>query len=75
VAGYPLSYLSNNAPKKRDVLGAILLSVLEGQSRYAHMSSLANAELDARTLDLEKIPCEDSIRDRAWANSPEPTAA
>ena len=28
VAGCPLCYLSNNAPKKRDVLGAILLSVL-----------------------------------------------
>jgi len=56
VVGCPLSYLSNNAPKKRDILGAILLSVLEGQSRYAHMSSLANAELDARTLGMDKIP-------------------
>lgn len=62
VAGCPLCYLSNNAPKKRDVLGTILLSVLEGHSRYAHMSSLANAELDAQTLGMEKIPCEDSIR-------------
>jgi hypothetical protein len=62
VAGCPLYYMSNNAPKKRDVLGAILLSVLEGHSRYAHMSSLGNAELDARTLGMDKIPCEDSIR-------------
>jgi hypothetical protein len=62
VANCPLLYLSNNAPKKRDVLGAILLSVLEGQSRYAHMSSLAKSELDAQTLGMENIPCEDSIR-------------
>jgi len=26
----PLAYLSNNAPNKRDVLGEILLSVLDG---------------------------------------------
>jgi len=29
----PLSYRSNNAPDKRDVLGTILLSVLSGHSR------------------------------------------
>jgi len=58
----PLAYLSNNAPSKRDVLGEILLSVLEGQPRYAHMASLANAQLDAQTLGMEKIPSEDSIR-------------
>ena len=58
----PLVYLSNNAPNKRDVLGEILLSVLEGQTRYAHMASLANAELDAQTMGMEKIPSEDSIR-------------
>ena len=29
VADCPLFYLSNNAPKKRDILGANLLSVLE----------------------------------------------
>jgi len=44
----PLAYLSNNAPSKREVLGEILLSVLEGQTRYAHMASLANAELESR---------------------------
>lgn len=58
----PLVYLSNNAPAKRDVLGTILLSVLEGHTRYAHISSLAGAQLDARTLEMGKIPCEDSIR-------------
>jgi hypothetical protein len=36
----PLSYQSNNAPKKRDLLGTMLLSVLSGQTRYAHISAL-----------------------------------
>ena len=35
-----LSYQSNNAPDKRDVLGTILLSVLSGHSRYAHINAL-----------------------------------
>ena len=36
----PLQYSSANAPKKRDVLGTILLSVLAGQWRYAHISAI-----------------------------------
>ena len=36
----PLAYTSPNAPQKRDVLGTILLSVLAGHWRYAHMSAL-----------------------------------
>lgn len=58
----PLSYTSNNAPDKRDVLGTMLLLVLEGHTRYAHMASLANAELDAEALGMKKIPSEDSVR-------------
>lgn len=58
----PLIYLSNNAPAKRDVLGTILLSVLEGHTRYAHISALSGAQLDAKTLGMGKVPCEDSIR-------------
>src|SRR5580704_8324397 len=34
----PLQFTSPNAPKKRDVLGTILLSVLSGHWRYAHIS-------------------------------------
>lgn len=58
----PLSYRSNNAPDKRDVLGTMLLSVLEGQTRYAHMASLAKGQLDAQALGMKKIPSEDSVR-------------
>ena len=45
VATCPLVYQSNNAPQKRDVLGMMLLSVLSGQTRYAHMSSWAATRL------------------------------
>lgn len=36
----PLRYTSRNAPKKRDVLGTILLSVLAGHWRYAHINAI-----------------------------------
>lgn len=75
MAHCPLSDDSNNAPSKRDVLGTILLSALQGHTRYAHMASLAGSQLDAQTLGMSKIPSEDSIRGALGklAASPEPT--
>src|SRR4051812_6875870 len=35
----PLDYESNNAPSKVDVLGSLLLSVLSGHTRYAHITT------------------------------------
>ena len=58
----PLTYQSNNAPNKRDVLGAILLSVLGGHTRYAHINALRGNGLDAELLKMQSIPSEDSIR-------------
>jgi hypothetical protein len=40
VADCPLSFRSPNAPRKRDVLGTLLLSVLAGDQRYAHITAL-----------------------------------
>jgi len=40
----PLHFTSPNAPKKRDVLGTILLSVLSGHWRYAHISAIRAME-------------------------------
>jgi hypothetical protein len=74
----PLCYESNNAPEKRDVLGTMLLSVLSGQTRYAHMSSLGRDKVDASLLKMGKIPSEDSVRmglaklvesEQAWAKT------
>jgi hypothetical protein len=36
VAQYPLRWHRPNAPKKRDVLDTVLLSVLSGHKHYAH---------------------------------------
>lgn len=58
----PLTYQSNNAPNKRAVLGAILLSVLGGHTRYAHINALRGNGLDAELLKMQSIPSEDSIR-------------
>jgi hypothetical protein len=38
----PLAYTGNNSPKDRDVLGTIVLSILMGQKRYAHINALRN---------------------------------
>src|SRR5271166_6687810 len=44
VADCPLSLTSNNAPKKRDLLGTVMLSVLAGHRRYAHITALRPGE-------------------------------
>src|SRR6266700_2528663 len=36
----PLHYTSGNAPEKRDVLGTLVLSVLAGHCRYAHINAI-----------------------------------
>ena len=43
VADFLLRYTSLNAPKKRDVLGTAMLSMLAGHKRYAHMTSQMRA--------------------------------
>ena len=51
--GCPMGYTSPNAPTVRDVLGTWLLSILDGQRRYAHVIGLKNhhhATTTSRTL-------------------------
>ncbi|MCR4299640.1 MAG: hypothetical protein NUV75_13000, partial [Gallionella sp.] len=36
----PFTYTNPNAPTKYDVLGTLLLSVLSGHNRYAHITAL-----------------------------------
>ena len=40
VAGYPLQFSSPNAPKVRDVPGTLVLSIVTGGRRYAHVNAL-----------------------------------
>jgi hypothetical protein len=66
----PLKYTSRNAPLKRDVLGTILLSVLAGHWRYAHISALRGDGVNPGLLGMTKVASEDSVR-RALASLPE----
>ena len=62
VADCPLEYSSSNAPQKRDVLGTILLSVLAGHNRYAHISAIRNDGVNPELLGMTKVVSEDSAR-------------
>ena len=62
VADCPLDYTSANAPRKRDVLGTILLSVLAGHNRYAHISAIRNDGVNPELLGMTKVVSEDSAR-------------
>jgi len=58
----PLEYRSPNAPRKRDVLGTVLLSVLSGHWRYAHISAIRGDGVNPDLLGMEKVASEDSVR-------------
>ena len=62
VADCPLHYASPNAPFKRDILGTVLLSVLAGQWRYAHITALRGDGVNPSLLDRTKVASEDSAR-------------
>jgi hypothetical protein len=62
VADCPLDYRSPNSPAKRDVLGTVLLSVLAGHWRYAHMTALRGDAVLAELLGLKSVVSEDAAR-------------
>ena len=62
VAACPLDYRSPNAPAVRDVLGALLLSLLAGHRRYAHISSIRGDGVNPELLGMSKVVSEDSAR-------------
>jgi hypothetical protein len=58
VAGCPLAYASPNAPKVRDVLDTVLLAVLAGHRRYAHITGLRANGVNPALLGMGKAePC------------------
>jgi len=65
--GCPMSYTSPNAPTVVDVLGTWLLSILDGQRRYAHVAGLRGDEVAPRILGMNKIVSDESLR-RALAH-------
>ena len=52
VADCPLTFCSPNAASKRDLLGTVLLSVLSGHNRYAHITMLRCDAVNLRLLGI-----------------------
>jgi hypothetical protein len=63
----PMAYSSPNAPEVVDVLGTWLLSILDGQRRYAHVAGLRGDEVAPKILGMNKIISDESLR-RALAH-------
>lgn len=62
VGDCPLTWTSPNAPKKRDVLGTLLLSVLAGHKRYAHITCVRADGVNPALLGMTKVVSEDAVR-------------
>jgi Transposase DDE domain group 1 len=62
VADCPLSFTSPNAPKRRDLLGTVMLSLLAGHRRYAHITALRCDPVNPPLLGMRKVLSEDSVR-------------
>jgi hypothetical protein len=62
VADCPWSVTSPNAPRTRDLLGTVLLSVLAGHRRYAHITALRCDPVNPPLLGMRKVVSEDSVR-------------
>ena len=74
VSSCPLSYRSGNAPDKRDVLGTLMLGLLAGHRRYAHITALRGDAVAAQALGMNRIVSEDALR-RALERIDEATSA
>mgnify|MGYP003441433632 FL=1 len=62
VSDCQLEYTSPNSPSKRDVLGTLLLSVLAGHKRYAHITTIRCDGVNPNLLGMNKVISEDSMR-------------
>ena len=58
----PLDNTSPNSPSKTDVLGTLMLSVLSGHKRYAHVTAMRSDDVNPSLLGMRKIVSEDSLR-------------
>ena len=58
----PLYYTSGNAPEKRNILGTLLLSVLAGHWRYAHINAIRGDGINPELLGMTRVASEDSVR-------------
>ena len=58
----PFGFTSPNAPTHADVLGSLLLSILCGHTRYAHVNALRFDTVTPPMLGMGKVVSEDSAR-------------
>lgn len=70
VADCPLVYRRPNAPLKRDILGTMLLSILAGHRRYAHIGDLRSDGINPELLGMARVMSEGSVR-RAFSKMEE----
>ena len=70
VKSCPLEYTSPNAPEVRDVLGTWLLSILDGQRRYAHINGLRGDAVAPQILGMSRIISDESLRRALKALAP-----
>ena len=70
VESCPLEYTSPNAPAVRDVLGTWLLSILDGQRRYAHINGLRGDAVAPQILGMTRIISDESLRRALKALAP-----
>ena len=62
VGDCPLQYRSGNAPAKRDVLGTLMLAILAGHRRYAHIMAVRGDAVAAHALGMKSVVSEDAVR-------------
>lgn len=67
----PLNYSSPNASRKRDVLGTLMLGILAGNRRYAHLAGVRGDAVAGQALGLRNLVSEDSVRRALKAIEPE----
>jgi hypothetical protein len=67
----PLHYSSPNASRPRDVLGTLMLGILAGSKRYAHIAGVRGDAVAAKALGLRGMVSEDSVRRALAAIAPE----
>jgi hypothetical protein len=58
----PLRYSGPNASRPRDVLGTLMLGILAGSKRYAHIAGVRGDAVAAKALGLRGMVSEDSVR-------------
>ena len=58
----PLQFSSPNAPEVRDVLGTLMMSIVTGGRRYAHVNALRHDGINPPLLGMSKVCSDDSVR-------------